>query len=92
MFVFRCTHLDIFGMLALGYAHHPEKLVDVVTAVADDATEYHKHVVDVERAHDLVGGALVRRHRFAHLSLATSVMNCECTMKVHTYTVANAFY
>jgi len=38
------THADVIRMFALGYAHHPQKLVDAVARISDDATEYQKHV------------------------------------------------
>lgn len=61
------THPDVLGVLALRYPHHPQELVDVVARVADDSAEDDQHVVDVQRAHDLVGAALVGGHGFTHL-------------------------
>lgn len=54
-------------MLALGNAHHPEELVDVIARVADDPAEDDQHVVHVQCAHDLYRLGLVARHRFANL-------------------------
>lgn len=52
-------------MFPLSDPDHPYELVDIVTGVADGAPEYDEHVVDVQHRHDLVGGALVARHRLA---------------------------
>ena len=60
-------HPDVLGVLALGDPHHPQELVDVVARVADHAPEDDEHVVHVQRPHDLIGCALVGRHRLAHL-------------------------
>ena len=52
-------------MFSFGDAHHPQELVDVVSAVADDSAEYHEHVIDVQGLHDLEGGGFVGTHRHA---------------------------
>ena len=46
--------------------HHPEELVDVIPGVADGPPEDDEHIVHVELSHDVVRGALVGAHGFAH--------------------------
>ena len=66
---------DVPRVLSLGDAHHPQELVDVVAAVADDAAEDDEHVVDAQRTHDVVRRSLVRRHRLANLSDQSNSIN-----------------
>lgn len=47
--------LHVIGIHAGGDADHPEELVDVVAAVADEAAEDDEDVVHVEAADDRVG-------------------------------------
>lgn len=61
------AHPDVFWVLSLGDPHHPQELIDVVSRVADHSAEDDQDIVDVQGAHDLVGGALVGRHGFANL-------------------------
>lgn len=64
------AYSNLLGMLAFSNANHPEELVDIVARVANDAAENSQNVVDIQIAHDLVGGRLVARHRHTHLSNA----------------------
>ena len=57
---------DVVGVLALCDSYHPQKLVDVVAAVADDPAEDDEDVVHVQLRHDLVGRRLIGGHGLAH--------------------------
>ena len=61
------THPDVLRMLALRDPHHPQELVDVVTRVANYATEDHENVVHVQLPHDVIRRRLIGRHRLTHL-------------------------
>lgn len=67
------THPDVFGVFSFCYPHHPQKLVNVVSRVADHAPKDDQDVVHVQWPHDAVGRALVRRHCFPHLKTGKKV-------------------
>jgi len=50
---------DIFRMLALGNADHPQKLVDVITRVTNDTSKNDEDIIDIERTHYLVCSTLI---------------------------------
>ena len=53
-------------MFTLCNSHHPQKLVDVVSAVADHASKDHQNIVHVQGLHNFKGGRLVATHRHAN--------------------------
>ena len=53
------TYSDIFRMLALSNAHHPQEFVDVITGVTDDTAKNYEDIVDIKRTHYLVCSTLI---------------------------------
>ncbi|KAH3668312.1 hypothetical protein OGAPHI_002066 [Ogataea philodendri] len=54
--------VDLFGPNSFRDSHHPQELVDVVSRVANESTENHKHIVNAQLSHDHLGFLLRRGH------------------------------
>jgi len=61
------------GIRAPCDSYHPQKFVDIVRSIANQASEYHQNVVHVHLSHDLIAIALRRRERLANLGDVTVI-------------------
>lgn len=61
------THPDIFGVFSLCYPHHPQKLVNIISRVANHTPKDDQDIIHIQWPHYVVGCTLVGRHGFPHL-------------------------
>lgn len=86
------SYPNIFWMFPFSYPNHPEKLVDVVTRIANNPSKNNQNIIYVQTPHDFIGCCFIWRHSFSYLKNKKKVRICAPSPQTTLQTSMNAHF
>ena len=86
------SYPNIFWMFPFSYPNHPEKLVDVVTRIANNPSKNNQNIIYIQTPHDFISCCFIWRHSLSHLKNKKKVRICVLSPQITLKTNMNSHF